>query len=321
MTFDFGFSGNETLYFIIIFACYFLALEAIILGYASRASARSSVRARLATGGARTGASGGPAGQTLTQLQRQPNSGTAGLDQLMAQAGMASSPQIIALVAVAGGIIAFGVQLAIGFSILAALPAAILAFVLAPLVTLRILRQRRLRRFEAQLPEALDTLVRSLRAGHPVSSAVRSVRNMPNPIGDAFATVSEEVEYGLDLETAMRNLNDRVGLQDLGLLSMAIGVQTKAGGNLAELLENLSRVIRERLRMRLKARALSAEARFSALALSILPVLVFTVLQVIAPSFYGDVWDKAFVPIVLGAAVVWMIIGNVIMFRMVRFEI
>jgi tight adherence protein B len=144
---------------------------------------------------------------------------------------------------------------------------------------------------------------------------------MPDPIGTEFAIVADEMTYGLDLEAAMKNLHRRVGQQDLGLLVAAVGLQGKTGGNLAEILSNLSNVIRDRLRMRLKIKALSAEARFSALILSILPLAIFCILSVIAPTYYGQVWHVAIVKPLLVAAAVWMMLGNIIMYRMVRFEI
>ena len=156
------------------------------------------------------------------------------------------------------------------------------------------LRGRRLRKFEQHLPEAIDTLVRSLRAGHPVQAAIRMVvRELPDPIGTEFAIVADELTYGLDLETAMKNLHRRVGQQDLGLLVAAIGLQGKTGGNLAEMLGNLSGVISDRLRMRLKVKALSAEARFSALSSASCPIALFCLLWVIAPIYYGDIWEYA----------------------------
>jgi tight adherence protein B len=161
-----------------------------------------------------------------------------------------------------------------------------------------------------------------MRAGHPAQAAMRMVvRELPDPVGTEFAIVADELTYGLDLETAMKNMNRRVGQQDLGLLVAAIGLQAKSGGNLAEILGNLSKVIRERLRMRLKVKALSAEARFSALVLSILPVGLFALLHVIAPGYYGEVWKTAIVKPLLAGALIWMMIGDYVMYRMVRFEI
>jgi tight adherence protein B len=184
------------------------------------------------------------------------------------------------------------------------------------------LRNRRRRTFEAQLPEAIDVLVRSLRAGHPVSAAIRMVvRELPDPIGTEFAIAADELTYGLDLETAVHNVSRRVGQQDLALVVVAIGIQAKSGGNLAEILNSISKMIRERLRMRLKVKALSAEARFSAVVLSILPMALFGLLLVIAPHFYGDVWQVSYVKPVLAAAAAWMLIGDVVMYNMVKFEV
>jgi tight adherence protein B len=104
-------------------------------------------------------------------------------------------------------------------------------------------------------------------------------------------------------------------------LVVPVSIQTKSGGNLAEILSSLAKMIRDRQRMRLKVKALSAEGRFSALALSILPCALFGLLWVIAPSFYGAVWDVVFVKPLLVASSVWMLIGDVIMYRMVKFDI
>lgn len=180
---------------------------------------------------------------------------------------------------------------------------------------------RRVRRFEAQLPEALDTIVRSLRAGHPTTAAIQMVaREFPKPLGEEFDILANEVTYGLDLETAMRNLAGRVRLHDLGMIVSAIAIHARSGGNLSEILTNLGTVIRERIRLRLKTKALSAEGRFSALVLSLLPVVLFGALSIIAPGFYGDVWDNPLIyPIFIGAAI-WVGIGNMVMWRMVNIE-
>jgi tight adherence protein B len=155
-----------------------------------------------------------------------------------------------------------------------------------------------------------------------VQAAIRMVvRELPDPIGTEFSIVADELTYGLDMETAMQNLHRRVGQQDLGLLVAAVGLQGKTGGNLAEILGNLATVIRNRLRMRLKVRALSAEARFSALTLSILPVALFGLLWIIAPNYYGEIWNEPITKPLLILAAMWMILGNIVMFRMVRFEI
>jgi tight adherence protein B len=191
-----------------------------------------------------------------------------------------------------------------------------------PLLILRMLRSRRQKAFGAQFPDALDMIVRSLRAGHPVPIAISLVsREMKDPIGSEFGIVSDEITYGADLETAMRNLYYRVGQDDLPLFVTAVAIQGSTGGNLGEILENLSDVIRQRFKMRRKIRALAAEGRASALILSSLPIGIFLMIQFVAPDFYKSVWHQDLTKIGLGAAAVWMLIGNLIMYRMVNFRI
>jgi tight adherence protein B len=123
------------------------------------------------------------------------------------------------------------------------------------------------------------------------------------------------------METAMVNLRSRVGQADLSLLVLAVSIQAKMGGNLAEILSNLSKVIRDRFKLRRKAKALSAEGRYSAVFLSIMPIALFGIFWLISPSYYGLVWNEPLLKPVLVAAVLWMILGNLIMYRMVKFNV
>ena len=108
-------------------------------------------------------------------------------------------------------------------------------------MTLKFLRGRRQKRFSAQFPDAIDIIMRSLRAGHPVPIAISMVaREMPDPVGSEFGIVTDEITYGADLETALRNLYFRVGSDDLPLFVTAVAIQGSTGGNLGEILENLS---------------------------------------------------------------------------------
>jgi tight adherence protein B len=205
-----------------------------------------------------------------------------------------------------------------GYAVIAALFCGI---VLPPLI-LRILRGRRQKKFSSQFPDGIDIIVRSLRAGHPVPIAITMVgREMTDPIGTEFGIVSDELTYGSDLEAAMRNLYFRVGTDDLPLFVTAVAIQRSTGGNLGEILENLSSVIRQRFKMRRKIRALAAEGRASALILSSLPIGMFLVIQFLVPNFYGAVWDQDMTKIGLGLAACWMGVGNFIMYRMVNFRI
>jgi tight adherence protein B len=191
-----------------------------------------------------------------------------------------------------------------------------------PLMMLRMMKSKRQKAFGAQFADALDMIVRSLRAGHPVPIAIAMVsREMKDPIGSEFGIVSDEITYGADLETAMRNLYFRVGQEDLPLFVTAVSIQGSTGGNLSEILENLSRVIRERFKMRRKIKALAAEGKFSALFLSGLPIAIFFLLNLVAPDFYASVWNQGLTKMGLGIAGSWMIFGNVVMYKMCNFRI
>lgn len=115
-------------------------------------------------------------------------------------------------------------------------------------------------------------------------------------------------------------MSERVGFEGLNLLSVSLSIQAKTGGNLTEILSNLSRVLRERQKLRLKVRALSAEGRWSAILISAFPVVMFGLLLLISPSYYGDVWDN---PLITPAFVIfgaWALVGDFIMYRMVNFD-
>jgi tight adherence protein B len=210
---------------------------------------------------------------------------------------------------------------AIAQSLLLALLIGILAGIVVPILLLVALRSRRRGQFDAQLPEALDIIVRSLRAGHPVPVAISLVaREMPDPIGTEFGMASDEMIYGLDLEAALQNLRARVGLQDLSFVEVAVSVQSKTGGNLGEVLSNLSRVIRDRFKLRRRVKAMSAEGRLSAVALSAIPVLVFFMVNLMAPNFYGDVkGDPIIVPVVVATFFMWAV-GVFTIYRLVNFK-
>ena len=196
------------------------------------------------------------------------------------------------------------------------------AVLVLPFMVLRYLRKRRQKKFSAQFPDAIDIIVRSLRAGHPVPIAINMVaRELPDPIGSEFGTVTDEITYGADLESAMRTLYFRVGTDDLPLFVTAVAIQGSTGGNLGEILENLSSVIRQRFKMRRKIRALAAEGRASALILSSLPIGMFVVINFLVPNFYASVWHEDMTKIALVLAGCWMGIGNFIMYRLVNFRI
>lgn len=170
-----------------------------------------------------------------------------------------------------------------------------------PLAVLGHLRERRVKTLEEQFPLALDIFVRGLRAGHPITSALALLaEELPHPIAREFGVAHTETTYGLDLRDALEHMAVRCGVQDMHMFAVCISVQYETGGNLAEILENLARVIRDRATMVLKVRALSSEGRMTAAMLTILPAFAFVTLFLLNPAFYLDVArDPAFFPAAL----------------------
>jgi tight adherence protein B len=266
----------------------------------------------------------------LVQLRKERGLTSAGnyriglesLNRLVLQSGLTIGLGKLMTFAAIGAVIAFGVGLIFRSNVLEALLIALFCGLALPYLLLRILRGRRQKAFAAQFPDALDMIVRSLRAGHPVPIAITMVaREMKDPIGSEFGIVADEITYGSDLESALRNLYFRIGQDDLPLFVTAVAIQGSTGGNLGEILENLSAVIRQRFKMRRKIRALAAEGRASAIILSSLPIAMFLIIQVVAPDFYASVWQEDITKKALLAAGCWMGLGNFIMYRMVNFRI
>jgi tight adherence protein B len=302
-----------------------LTVEAVYLMCFSAASYRSRINRRLMIGKDRTDREG-----VLIELRRERGltaggdyrMGLVALNRLILQSGLTIGITRIFVIIGVTSLLVFGATMIFRGSLVEAALAAALSATALPYLVLKMLRGRRQKKFGAQFPDALDIITRSLRAGHPVPIAITMVgREMADPIGSEFGVVSDEITYGADLESAMRNLYARIGSDDLPLFVTAVAIQGSTGGNLGEILENLSGVIRDRFKMRRKIRALAAEGRASASILSALPIGMFIVIQFISPDFYASVWNEHLTKELLFGAAGWMAVGNLIMFKMVNFKI
>jgi tight adherence protein B len=248
--------------------------------------------------------------------------GIEALNRLVLQSGLTLGLRKLLLFIAVGVAVSFALGLLARRDLIEASLIALFCGTALPYLVLRFLRSRRQGAFGAQFPDGLDMIVRSLRAGHPVPIAVTMVaREMRDPIGSEFGIVVDEITYGSDLESALRNLYCRIGQDDLPLFVTAVAIQGSTGGNLGEILENLSGVIRQRFKMRRKIRALAAEGRASAIILSSLPIAIFLIIQIVAPDFYASVWHESMTQTALAIAGCWMGIGNFIMYRLVNFKI
>lgn len=320
------FGLNESHLFLIFAAVsVVLVAEAIYLLFFSAASYRNRVNRRL-----RLMSDQVDRQAILVQLRRERGLSSSGdfrlpvvyLNRLILQSGLSVGVAKFAIAIAIAAMISFAGSLVFGFTLLEAGIIALGAALILPVAVLYFLRSRRQKRFGEQFPDAIDVIVRSLRAGHPIPVAIAMVgREMPDPCGSEFGMVADEVTYGADMEAAMRSLYHRVGQDDLPLFVTAVAIQGSTGGNLSEILENLSAVIRLRFKMRRKIRALAAEGRASAMILSSLPIAMFLMVQFMVPQFYGSVWNEELTKIVLMIAIGWMGIGNMIMYRMVNFRI
>jgi tight adherence protein B len=245
------------------------------------------------------------------------------LDQLIGQAGLSTSTGrmlgVMASLAAAVTLL-FGVGAAVPIPL--ALMIGLGTGLILPILFLRRRKRVRLKKFGEQLPEAIDVMVRSIRAGHPLSSSIGLVsREMRDPIGSEFGLVSDEMTYGLGLQDALDNLARRVPLQDLQFMVVSIKIQHNTGGNLGEILSNLSKVIRDRFRMFGKINALSAEGRLSATIISALPFIAAGGMHLAAPKYFTQHSQDPLFWMIVGVGVVGLLLGIFVMYRMVNFRV
>ena len=191
-----------------------------------------------------------------------------------------------------------------------------------PIMYLNFRATRTRKKMQEQFPVALDVFVRGLRAGHPIAAALELLTvEMPDPIGLEFGLAVDEVTYGAELRDALQTMAERWDLDDIRMFVVSLSVQNETGGNLAEILENLSQVIRERASLRMKVRALSSEGRMTAVMLTVLPILTFVALFLLNPRFFLDVAnDPFFVPGFLALGLLYLI-GFVTIRRMIDLKV
>ena len=304
----------RSLALVCVFGAVVLAVEVLVRAYAARRSETKAIHWRLSaigTGregrgeafGLRRDASSVPEGlpPTLDRLAHV-------LERMLFQARVSMAiPRLLLLLILAPLAVFFGLLLlmavywGVGISFGRIVITGTFAFLMGaalPLFLLNWKAARNRKKIEDQFPVALDVFVRGLRAGHPIAAALDLLTvEMTAPIGPEFGIVVDEVTYGAELRDALQGMAERWDLDDMRMFVVSLSVQSETGGNLAEILENLSKVIRDRHAMLMKVRALSSEGRMTALMLTILPIFTFVLLFVLNPSFFLDVAnDPMFLP-------------------------
>lgn len=164
--------------------------------------------------------------------------------------------------------------------------------------------KKRLAMIEEQLPDAVELMVRSLRVGHPFSSALTIVsKELPDPFASEIGVISDEAAYGRDVGEALKAMAERLDMQDLRFLAVAVTIQQVSGGNLAEILDGLAKVIRSRFKLFRRVKAITAEAKWSGMFLSVFPLMALIGINVLQPTYYDDVKTTAyFIPAALVVA-------------------
>ena len=207
-------------------------------------------------------------------------------------------------------------------SLVVAAPLALLAGGVVPYMIIRSRRNRQLSLLEAQLPEALELMARALRVGHPLNISINNVATeMPDPIGSEFGLIFDQVSFGDDLPEAFQEFAERTELEDTRYLAASVSIQYGTGGDLARICSTLSKVIRDRITLRRRIRAISAEGRLTAWFLSALPLVIFGLTSWSSPTYFTGVQDDPlFVPMV--AAIIGLTVANALALRgLVRFRI
>jgi tight adherence protein B len=176
--------------------------------------------------------------------------------------------------------------------------------------------KKRMNLLEEQLPDAVELMVRSLRVGHPFSSAIGIVsKEVPDPLGSEFGLIADEAAYGKDITVSLKEFAERMDNQDLRFLAVAVTIQQQSGGNLAEILDGLAKVIRARFKLFRRVKAITAEAKWSGMFLSAFPIVALVMINVVQPDYYDEVKEtSAFIPAALIVGVFLTV--NVIFMKM-----
>jgi len=240
----------------------------------------------------------------------------------LVRAGLNVSPGRFATFAVVFGVLIGALTMAMGRAPLLALAIGIVAAFGLPHIWLSSRVRKRRKRFVVLFPEAVDLMVRGLKSGVPVTQTIISVgEEIQDPVGIEFRRVSDSAALGVALIDALWESAKRIDTAEFRFFVVALTIQRETGGNLGETLENLSDILRRRLQMQLKVKAMSSEARSSAMIIAALPFAMFGILMALNPAYAMKLIDDPRGLMMLGAGLFLMFLGIVLMARMVRFEI
>jgi tight adherence protein B len=252
-------------------------------------------------------------------LSRTP--GVESMDRLVEQANVKYPLSVYVMLAV---VFAIAGYFSLSYMMRNPAVAAVVAVLLgsAPLYYLVVKKRNRMRRFLVQLPEGLELIARGLRAGHAFTTGMKlAAENFDDPLGTEFNETLDEINFGISVPEALKNLVHRVDCPDLSFFVVSVVIQRETGGNLAEIIESIAHIIRERFKFEDKLRVLSGEARFSAKVLVALPLCVLVALRVLNPSYGNVMYEEPLGRMMLAGAAFMMLFGIFVMMRMVKIEV
>ncbi len=257
---------------------------------------------------------------TLKELEARQHKSVP-LQVKIAQAGLSWSKRQYFLISAAMGVGAFVSFLFIDAGPLAALGVAFAAGFGMPIWLLKFLKKRREAKFLAAFPDAVDTIVRGIRAGLPLIDSMRIISvESPEPLRGEFQTIMETQSIGMPIGEACAKLYERIPVPEANFFGIVISIQQKAGGNLSEALGNLSRVLRDRKKMKAKIQAMSMEAKASASIIACLPVAVMGLVYITSPQYIELLWTHPTGRMLLAASAAWMAMGVMVMRKMINFD-
>jgi tight adherence protein B len=260
--------------------------------------------------------------ETLKEIeQRRKKAKSPPLSVRIAQAGLSWTKRQFMMISAGLALVAFAVGLGFGCGLLVSAVMAFAAGMGLPRWILAFLKRRRERRFIAGFADAIDVIVRGVKAGLPLGDCLRIVANdAAEPVKSEFRAVVETQTIGMPLGDACARLYDSVPLAEANFFGIVISIQQKAGGNLSEALGNLSRVLRDRKKMQAKIRAMSMEAKASAVIIGSLPLCVMFLVYITSPNYIELLWTTDLGRVMLACSATWMSIGVLVMKKMINFD-
>lgn len=259
--------------------------------------------------------------ESLKEIETRNSRKRVTLDNMLSRAGLNWSQRQFLLVAAATGIVLGGLTYVFDRNPYISLAAAVVGGIGLPLWWLKFLGKRRLKKFVNLFPDAIDIIVRGVKAGLPVGDCLRIIATeVAEPVRSEFRQVVEAQAMGLSIAEAVDRLVAQVPISETSFFSIVITIQQKAGGSLSEALANLSTVLRERKKMEGKIKALSSEARASAMIIGSLPFIVGALVYMTSPKYIELLWTTPTGQIVMAGSAIWMAIGVFIMKKMVSFD-